>query len=104
MLAKTLKFKILKSPNKPTLMTNILTNYFRVLEVTSSLNCELEYKSGLVKFIRHLIYRWLHLVWQLNFISIDSENTLFISVDVSQILNLIEGSQFNKRRRKLFLF
>ena len=46
MLAKTLKFSILKSPNKPTLMTNILINYFRVLEVTSSLNCELEYKSG----------------------------------------------------------
>jgi hypothetical protein len=46
MLAKTLKFSIFKSPNKPTLMTNILINYFRVLEVTSSLNCELEYKSG----------------------------------------------------------
>jgi hypothetical protein len=27
-------------------MTNIVKNYFRVLEVTSSLNCELEYKSG----------------------------------------------------------
>ncbi len=35
MLAKTLKFSIFKSPNKPTLMTNILINYFRVLEVTS---------------------------------------------------------------------
>ena len=104
MLAKTLKFKILKSQNKPTFITNKVKNYFIVLEVTSSLNCELEYKSGLVGFIRHLIYRWLHLVWQLNFISIVSENALFISVDVSQILNLIEGSQFNKRRRKLFLF
>ena len=46
MLVKILKFSILKSPNKPTLKTNILTNYVRVLEVTSSLNCELEYKSG----------------------------------------------------------
>ena len=27
-------------------MTNIVKNYFRVLEVISSLNCELEYKSG----------------------------------------------------------
>ena len=46
MLVKILKFSILKSPNKPTFMTNIVKNYFRVLEVISSLNCELEYKSG----------------------------------------------------------
>ena len=26
-------------------MSNIVKNYFRVLEVISSLNCELEYKS-----------------------------------------------------------
>ena len=46
MLAKILKFIILKSQNKPTFITNKVKNYFRVLEVTSSLNCELEYKSG----------------------------------------------------------
>ena len=46
MLVKILKFSILKSLNKPTFMTNIVKNYFRVLEVISSLNCELEYKSG----------------------------------------------------------
>ena len=34
------------SPNKPISMTNIVKNYFRVLEVISSLNCELVYKSG----------------------------------------------------------
>ena len=38
------------------------------------------------------------------FMSIDSENSLFKSVVVNQIPNLIERSQFNKRRRKLFLF
>jgi hypothetical protein len=38
------------------------------------------------------------------FMSIDSENSLFKSVDASQIPNLIERSQINKRRRKLFLF
>jgi hypothetical protein len=38
------------------------------------------------------------------FISFDNENSFFKSIDVSQIPNLIERSQFNKRRRKLFLF
>ena len=36
--------------------------------------------------------------------SIDSENSLFKSVKASQITNLLERSQFNKKRRKLFLF
>ncbi len=38
------------------------------------------------------------------FISIDSENSLFKEINSKQIFNLIERSQFNKRRRKLFLF
>ena len=38
------------------------------------------------------------------FMSIDSENSLFKQLNNNQILNLIERSQFNKRRRKLFLF
>jgi hypothetical protein len=38
------------------------------------------------------------------FMSIDSENSLFKEINKQQIPNLIERSQFNKRRRKLFLF
>jgi hypothetical protein len=38
------------------------------------------------------------------FMSIDSENSLFKEINNQQIPNLIERSQFNKRRRKLFLF
>jgi len=38
------------------------------------------------------------------FLSIDSENSLFKQLANNQIPNLIERSQFNKRRRKLFLF
>jgi hypothetical protein len=38
------------------------------------------------------------------FMSIDSENTLFSQLKNGQISNLVERSQFNKRRRKLFLF
>lgn len=36
--------------------------------------------------------------------SIDSENDLFKQLANSAISNLIERSQFNKRRRKLFEF
>ncbi|MFT7335755.1 MAG: hypothetical protein ACI9M1_001677 [Porticoccaceae bacterium] len=38
------------------------------------------------------------------FMSIDSENSLFKQVTNAEIPNLIERSQLNKRRRKLFLF
>jgi hypothetical protein len=36
--------------------------------------------------------------------SIDSENSLFKEINMQQIPNLIERSQFNKRKRKLYLF
>ena len=38
------------------------------------------------------------------FMSFDSENSLFKQITINEIPNLIERSQFNKRRRKLFLF
>src|SRR5699024_12300702 len=38
------------------------------------------------------------------FMSIDSENDLFRQISNLEIPNLIERSQFNKRRRKLFDF
>jgi hypothetical protein len=38
------------------------------------------------------------------FMSIDSENSLFKQATNAEIPNLIERSQLNKRRRKLFLF
>ena len=104
MLVKILKFSVLKSLNKPTFMTNILKNYFRFLEVISSLNCELEYKSGVDRIQKMSDLEIIALSLTAEFMSIDSENSLFKSIDVSQIPNLIERSQFNKRRRKLFLF
>ena len=51
MLVKILKFSILKSLNKPTFMTNIVKNYFSVLVVISSLNFELDFKSGICSLI-----------------------------------------------------
>ncbi len=40
-----LKFSTLKPFRPPIFMLNIVKNYLRVLEVISSLNCELEFKS-----------------------------------------------------------
>ena len=39
--------KYLEFTKQPTFMTNIVKNYLRVLEVISSLNCELDFKSGI---------------------------------------------------------
>ncbi len=85
-------------------MSNIVKNYFRVLEVISSLNCELEYKSdvGIKRKMPDLEVIALSLTAE--FMSIDSENSLFKEINKQQIPNLIERSQFNKRRRKLFFF
>jgi hypothetical protein len=83
-------------------MTDIVKNYLRVLEVISSLNCELEYKSGVVLKSKMFDLEIVALILTPEFMSVFSKYTLFKLVDTSQIPNLIERSQFNKRRRKLF--
>jgi hypothetical protein len=85
-------------------MTNIVKNYLRVLEVISSLNYEFGYKSGVGRKTKISDLEIVALSLTAEFMSIGSENSLFKLVDTSQIPNLIERSQFNKRRRKLFLF
>lgn len=92
------------SPNKPISMTNIVKNYFKVLEVISSLNCELVYKSGVGRREKISDLEVVALSLTAEFMSIDSENSLFKQINQVEIPNLIERSQFNKRRRKLFLF
>ena len=103
-MAKILKFSILMSPNKPISMTNIVKNYFRVLEVISSLNCDLVYKSGVGRKVKMTDLEVVALSLTSEFMSIDSENSLFMQINQNEIPNLLERSQFNKRRRKLFLF
>lgn len=83
-------------------MTNIVKNYRRVLEVISSLNCELEYKSNVGRKQKMSDLEVVALSLTSEFMSIDSENSLFKQIDNIVIPNLIERSQFNKRRRKLF--
>lgn len=85
-------------------MSNIVKNYFRVLEVISSLNCELEYKSDVGRKQKMSDLEVVALSLTAEFMSIDSENSLFKEINSEQISNLIERSQFNKRRRKLFFF
>ena len=85
-------------------MSNIVKNYLRVLEVISSLNCDLELKSDVGRKQKMTDLEVVALSLTSEFISIDSENSLFKQISSDQISNLIERSQFNKRRRKLFLF
>lgn len=85
-------------------MSNIVKNYFKVLEVISSLNCELNYKSGIGRREKMSDLEIVALSLTAEFMSIDSENSLFKQISTDAIPNLIERSQFNKRRRKLFLF
>ncbi|SCY33065.1 hypothetical protein SAMN02745938_1161, partial [Flavobacterium psychrophilum DSM 3660] len=74
-------------------MSNIIKNYLRVLEVISSLNCELEYKSGVGRNQKMSDLEVVALSLTAEFMSIDSENSLFKSIDANQIPNLIERSQ-----------
>ena len=92
------------STNKTISMSNIVKNYLRVLEVISSLNCELIYKSGVGRKQKMSDLEVVALSLTAEFMSIDSENSLFKQLNQAEIPNLIERSQFNKRRRKLFLF
>ena len=85
-------------------MSNIVKNYFRVLEVISSLNCKLENKSDVGRKQKMSDFEVVALSLTAEFMSIDSENSLFKEINKQEIPNLIERSQFNKRRRKLFFF
>ena len=58
-------------------MTNIVKYYFRVLEVISSLNCELKYISGVGRIHKMFDLEVVALSLTAEFMSIDSENSLF---------------------------
>ena len=85
-------------------MSNIVKNYYRVSEVISSLNWEYEHKSKVGRKSKMSDIEVVALSLTSEYMSIDSENSLFKQIKPSEIPNLIERSQFNKRRRKLFFF
>ncbi|MCB0444808.1 MAG: IS982 family transposase [Gelidibacter sp.] len=68
------------------------------------MNCELEYKNNAGRKQKMSDLEVVALSLTSEFMSIDSENSLFKQIDNLVIPNLIERSQFNKRRRKLFHF
>jgi len=85
-------------------MSNIVKNYLRVLEVISSFDFDLDSKSSVGRKSKMSDLEVIALSLTAEFMSIDSENSLFKQLTSNQIPHLIERSQFNKRRRKLFIF
>ena len=85
-------------------MSNIVKNYFKILEVISSLNRVSELKKAAGRKSKMSDLEVVALSLTAEFMSIDSENSLFKQISQLEIPNLIERSQFNKRRRMLFLF
>lgn len=85
-------------------MSNIAINYFKILEVLSSLNLEAENQSKVGRPKKMSDLEVIALSLTAEYMSIDSENNLFENIDSSNIENLLERSQFNKRRKTLFKF
>lgn len=103
-LVKILEFSILMSPNNPISMSNIRNNYLKVLEVINSLNISPYSPKSVGRKPKMADIEVVALSLTAEFMSIDSENDLFRRLINVDIPNLIERSQFNKRRRKLFGF
>ena len=85
-------------------MANIHNNYLKVLEVISSLNIESHLIHHVGRKPKMSDIEVVALSLTAEYLSIDSENDLFRRISNAEIPNLIERSQFNKRRRKLFYF
>lgn len=92
------------SPNKPISMSNIRNNYLKILDVINSL--QLDFNACIVAGRKPKMtdIEVIALSLTAEYMSIDSENSLFKQLNKQEIPNLLERSQFNKRRRKLFLF
>jgi len=69
-------------------MSNIVKNYFRVLEVISSLNCKLEYKSEVGRKQKMSDLEVVALSLTAEFMSIDSENSLF--KEISKHIKIVD--------------
>lgn len=83
-------------------MSNIANNYYKVLEVLNSLDIEDIYRKKVGSPPKMSNLEVVALSLTAEYMSIDSENSLFEKIDDSVIENLLERSQFNKRRRALF--
>lgn len=82
-------------------MSKLVKNYHKVLETIESLNidCTVKKVGRRPKMSDNQI---VALSLTAEYMSIDSENLLFQMIPENGISNILERSQFNKRRRKLF--
>lgn len=85
-------------------MSNITKNYFRVLEVLTSLNIVPPPEKRAGRRFKMSDLEVVALSLTAEYRSIDSENSFFGRLQNEQVPNLIARSQFNKRRRGLFFF
>lgn len=85
-------------------MSNIVKNYYKILEVISSLNIVLNTEIRVGRRLKMTDLEVVALSLTSEYMSIDSENSFFNQLQNGQISNLIERSQYNKRRKKLFHF
>jgi hypothetical protein len=79
-------------------------NYFKILEVISSLNIVLNTENRAGRRLTMCDLEIVALSLTSEYMSIDSENSLFNQLQNGQITNLIERSKYHKRRKKLFYF
>lgn len=84
-------------------MLNIVKNYFKILEVLNSLDMHPE-RNKLGRKAKMSDLEVVALSFTSEYMSIDSENSLFRQLSDLSLPNLIERSQYNKRRKRLFGF
>ena len=79
-------------------------NYFRFLEVITSFNIVLNTEIRAGRRLKMPELKIVALSLTSEYMSIDSENSFVNQLHKGEILNLIERSQYTKRRKKLFHF
>ncbi|MFT5215292.1 MAG: hypothetical protein ACI83H_000400, partial [Glaciecola sp.] len=77
-------------------MSNIVKDYFKILEVISSLNIVLNTENRAGRRLKMSDLEIVVLSLTSEYMSIDSENSLFNQLQNGQITNLIERSQYHK--------
>ena len=85
-------------------MSNIVKNYEKVLEVINTLELPINQQVKAGRKAKMSDIEVVALSLTAEYMSIDSENSLFKQLKSEPVANLIERSQYNKRRRKLFEF
>jgi len=83
-------------------MSNIINNYQRILETIRPLYDSLDHEKKVGRTPKMSDIEVVALSLTAEYMSIDSENSLFERLKEPSIDNLLERSQFNKRRKKLF--